>query len=166
MRPKGSFSSIKWKIFGAFAVFAAVMLILLWFFQVVFLESFYKATKISEIQSQAHELCQNIGKPGFSARLKSAAQERQICVIVSDSAGNRLYSEHAVQECAIHRLGPWALATIYMVAERNDGSYFERFRWEQGGAGSLELGASETGKKIRPKALYMRRQCRPLREEL
>ena len=153
MRPKGSFSSIKWKIFGAFAVFAAVMLILLWFFQVVFLESFYKATKISEIQSQAHELCQNIGQPGFSARLKSAAQERQICVIVSDSAGNRLYSEHAVQECAIHRLGPWALATIYMVAEQNDGSYFERFRWERGGAGSLELGASETGKKDTPESI-------------
>ena len=132
MRPKGAVSSIKWKIFGAFAVFTAIMLVLLWFFQVVFLESFYKATKISEIQSKTHELCETIGDSGFSTRLKTIAQERQICVIVSDVAGNRLYSEHAVPECAIHKLGPWALATIYMVTEQNGGSYFERFKWEQG----------------------------------
>ena len=104
------------------------MLVLLWFFQVVFLESFYKATKISEIQSKTHELCETIGDSGFSTRLKTIAQERQICVIVSDVAGNRLYSEHAVPECAIHKLGPWALATIYMVTEQNGGSYFERFK--------------------------------------
>ena len=38
---KRSGISIKWRIFAYFLLFAAMMLVLLWLFQTVFLDSFY-----------------------------------------------------------------------------------------------------------------------------
>ena len=47
---------MKWKLLGAFAVFTLVMLALLWTFQVVLLDQFYKGIKTRDINSAAQTL--------------------------------------------------------------------------------------------------------------
>ena len=45
-RPLG----VKWKLFAYLSAFVALTLVLLWFFQVVFLQDFYKAIKINKVK--------------------------------------------------------------------------------------------------------------------
>ena len=42
---------IRWKLITYFALFVAVILVLLWLFQTVFLDSFYKAIKTRNAQA-------------------------------------------------------------------------------------------------------------------
>ncbi len=129
-RREGRQGSIKWRIFGSFALFTAVILALLWIFQVVLLDPFYKAIKVHEIKTSAHTICQEINSEGLQKNLQRVALENQICCIISDSRGNRIYSENATPNCVIHRLSNWDLAVVYMVTMDNGGSYFERFPQE------------------------------------
>ena len=42
---------IKWGLFSGFAAFAAIILVMLWVFQIMFLGSFYKFIKVSPVQT-------------------------------------------------------------------------------------------------------------------
>ena len=47
---KNKHISIKWKIFSLFLIFAIVLIGVLWFFQIVYLNDFYKMIKRSETE--------------------------------------------------------------------------------------------------------------------
>ncbi len=55
-----SASSIKFKIFAYLIGFCAMLLLLLWFFQIVFLTNMYRSIKISEIRSAMNSLISNL----------------------------------------------------------------------------------------------------------
>ena len=118
---------VQWKVFGGFAVFTAVILVLLWVFQVVFLDTFYKAIKVNEIKTAAQDVCGRIDSASLQDELQRIALNNQICIIICDGQGSRLYSENAVPNCIIHRLNSWDLAMVYTLTAQNGGSYFERF---------------------------------------
>ena len=48
--------SIKWKLIILLMCFSAAIIILLWLFQVVFLDSFYKSIKINGVRSCADKI--------------------------------------------------------------------------------------------------------------
>lgn len=121
---------VQWKVFGGFAVFTAVILVLLWVFQVVFLDTFYKAIKVNEIKTAAQDVCGRIDSVSLQDELQRIALNNQICIIICDGQGSRLYSENAVPNCIIHRLNSWDLAMVYTLTAQNGGSYFERFPQE------------------------------------
>ena len=127
---EGSTPGVQWGLFGSFAIFTAVILALLWIFQVVLLDAFYKAIKVNEIKTSAHTICNSINSSTLQEDLQRIALNNQICCIVCDAQGNRLYSESAVPNCVIHRLNNWDLAMVYTLTARNGGSYFERFPQE------------------------------------
>ena len=127
---EGSTPGVQWRLFGSFAVFTAVILALLWIFQVVLLDAFYKAIKVNEIKTSAHTICNSVNSSTLQEDLQRIALNNQICCIVCDAQGNRLYSESAVPNCVIHRLNNWDLAMVYTLTARNGGSYFERFPQE------------------------------------
>ncbi len=72
---------IKGRIFASFAGFTAVILVLLWVFQVVFLNSFYKAIKTREIKTSAQTIARNIDSGNLSATVQSLSQRNQMCII-------------------------------------------------------------------------------------
>ena len=121
---------MQWKVFAFFAVFTAVFVALLWLFQVVLLDTFYKAIKVNEIKSVSNAICSSINSSSLQEELQRVAVDNQICSIVCDGQGNRLYSETAVPNCVIHRLNSWDLAMVYTLTAQNGGSYFERFPQE------------------------------------
>ena len=51
---------IKYKIIMYFFYFVLIMLLLLWTFQVLFLDSFYKAIKTKQIQACANSIVSNL----------------------------------------------------------------------------------------------------------
>lgn len=123
--------SIKWRIFGCFAIFTVIILTLLWVFQIVFLNDFYKAIKINEIKSTAHEVAENIDSSNLSTHLQNIAQSSQTMVYITDSSGasiasnsqdvmpnnfiNKMIEEQRKQLCAY----------IYKMTADNGGTYLE-----------------------------------------
>ena len=86
---------IKWGLFSGFAAFAAIILVMLWVFQIMFLGSFYKFIKVSDIKNSAQTIERNINSDDLSTLLQDISQNNQICIIVSDEYGDLFYSEDA-----------------------------------------------------------------------
>lgn len=109
--------SIKWRVFGYFSAFTAVILILLWVFQVVFLDDFYKAIKIREMQSSAQTLVKNIDSSDFATTMQNIAQNTQMSIMVSNADGNMLYEETTQQNGIFQMLNTRILAQLYAAVQ-------------------------------------------------
>lgn len=72
-------------------LFALVMLVILWLFQVVFLDDFYKAIRTHDIKEQARLVAGALGSNSFVEDLNGIAAGQDVSVLVTDIAGNRLY---------------------------------------------------------------------------
>lgn len=134
LKERFKYVSIKWRIFAYFAAFTAVILILLWVFQVVFLDYFYKAIKTREIKSSSQVIIKNIDSDNFTTMLQNLSQSGQLTIIVSDEAGQTIISENALPNSVISRLNAFGLAQVFTVTKAQGGTYFERLtRNEQQG---------------------------------
>jgi signal transduction histidine kinase len=134
--------SIKWQIFGCFAVFTLLILVLLWVFQVIFLDEFYKSIKIREIKTSANTLVDNINASDLSNTVQKLSQNTQTNVIIVDSKGHKLFAVNATPN-VLDRLNPEGLVKVYRFTQEKGGTYFERFPQEDGKG-------PQYGEKVRP----------------
>ncbi len=79
--------SIKWKLFGYLFIFVAIMLAMLWVFQTVFLESFYKNIKTNQIISAAETIEANIDSDSLGALIERLQQEDDVAILLLDESG-------------------------------------------------------------------------------
>ncbi|MDM8312525.1 Signal transduction histidine kinase [Clostridium cadaveris] len=117
--------SIKWKIFGYLAAFVAILLVLLWLFQIVFLESFYKSIKSKKIKSYGDLIEKNIDNEDLQSLLDRISNQNDVCIRVMDSKGYDKYSIDAIPNCAIHKMHPSQIYGYYEEAKKNNGSVLE-----------------------------------------
>lgn len=152
--------AVRWQIFAHFAVFTAIILALLWVFQIVFLDNFYKAIKINEIKTTAHEISENINSTDIETQLGDIAQQKQILAFVTDSKGeniasntkyvmpNHLFSDMLTEQFQV------VCANIYTLTEKNGGTYFEfesdngNKRQPKAGQGTPQLGEKRSDAMI------------------
>lgn len=118
---------IKWKLFSYFAFFTAIMLVLLWTFQVVFLDDFYKSIKIREIRSAATNIAVHINDKDTSTLISDTAKNSEVCILVADLGGQTAYSADVLPDCVIHKMPTYMLNAAYELAQQNGGEYLERF---------------------------------------
>jgi len=104
---------LKWKLFSHFIIFVAIILVCLWIFQIVFLDSFYKHIKVQEIKSAAAAIERNIDNEDLDELVVRLAQEHNICICLCDSDGERLISVDMLPDCIIHKLPDFAAADVY-----------------------------------------------------
>ena len=119
--------SIKWRVFGSFAIFTLLILAVLWTFQVAFLDDFYKSIKTGEIKSSAQSLVSAVDSDDFPDMISSISQNTQISIVVADENGVKLYQDYALPNTLIERLSPFGLAQVYAVTQSQGGTYFEKF---------------------------------------
>lgn len=72
--------SVKWKVFAYFAGFTALMLVLLWVFQIGFLEDVYRVTKIHSIKTNAKLIAQNIDSDDLEQQVLDMGQAGEMCI--------------------------------------------------------------------------------------
>jgi len=118
---------LQWQVFVYFAAFTAIILVLLWVFQIVFLNDFYKAIKISEIKSTANEIAESIDSADLETQLTNIEQQKQITVLITDSNGHNLLSEFSNSTSILYRMNS---AKFYQLAEQNGGTYYLIFNLE------------------------------------
>ncbi len=101
--------SIKWKIFGFLIGFSTLLLLILWLFQVIFLDSFYQFVKIQEIKSAAGSIVKNRSVANIEEIVERVSVANDVCVRVVSVDGdeiNDIYSSDILRGCTIHKLPP------------------------------------------------------------
>jgi signal transduction histidine kinase len=117
--------SIKYKLFFYLVVFAAVMLIMLWFFQIVFLDDFYRYIKINNIKSSAETIEKNIDNDNINVLLNTIAERNQTYIRILNEDGSNIFSSDAAPDSLIHRMPSSELYQIYRSAEQNGGTMLD-----------------------------------------
>lgn len=123
--------SIKWNLFAYLAGFVAVLLILLWLFQIVFLESFYKAIKTQSIKSSAELIAKNIDSENLQDLLERISQQNGIAVKITDDSGQMLFeATDPYPDGGIQRMPNNEIKLLYEKTKENNGTAVELFSVE------------------------------------
>lgn len=117
--------SIKYKLFFYLAAFAAVVLVMLWLFQIVFLDDFYRSIKVKDIKDSARTIEENINNEDLETLLDSISKSEDTCIRILTENGADLYSIDAIPDCAIHRMPPEDLYGLYQKTVQNGGTYLD-----------------------------------------
>lgn len=86
--------SMKWQLFSYLAGFVGALIIVLWLFQVVFLNDFYEGIKVKEIKKIGNQIGNNIGKKGILDVIAQVATEKELCIVITDINGYVIYVEN------------------------------------------------------------------------
>ncbi len=77
---------LKWKLFVMLLLFCAFLLIILWMFQTVFLDVFYRNIRVLQIKRDAALIAENIGDDGLEEYIAGLAQDG-VTVDIADRDG-------------------------------------------------------------------------------
>lgn len=112
--------SIKWRLFLYLFGFTAILLVLLWLFQTVYLETFYKIIKKSELKKAMTVLNENISSENPYKTLKAISDDYGICILISDLDGERIHSVEYKRSCCIHSMSKAKLAYYFNKCKNTD----------------------------------------------
>ncbi len=122
--------SIKWKVFGFMALFTVIILITLWTVQTLFLSDIYKTIKLNELYKSADDITKSINSDNFEQKVNDIAQKNELCILVLDSKGTSIASSESLNMCVIHHISYKDHNKLYLDAEKNNGEFLERFRFD------------------------------------
>lgn len=126
---------IKWKLFGYLAAFIAVVVLILWLCQVVFLEDIYRTVKTAEIKSAAVGLSRSVNdSEGLAASAETISEKNDVCILVLEmldgETAKKLVSCDAVKNCAIHNMSMTGYFKLYDSAMANGGKFLQHYRYD------------------------------------
>lgn len=104
--------SIKWKIFLYMLCFMGILLLILWLFQTVYLDTFYKKIKTNELEAALSHVETMSVDEDFSQAVDTIAESYDVCILVTDFEGKTLFSADKNMNCAIHKLPTGELVRI------------------------------------------------------
>jgi len=81
---------LKWKIFAFLLGFCALLLVVLWLFQTVLLDTFYKKIKVTEIRRNAAVIINNIASENIGEIIADISDNNNIIVNITDLNGRNL----------------------------------------------------------------------------
>lgn len=113
--------SIKWRIFTFLTGFCAILLVLLWLFQVVLLEGFYERIKIREIKNSANSIIKNINNNELETLIDRISTSNDICIEIFSNDWQELYKSHVNGECIIHKMSLHEKNMLYRRTEKSGG---------------------------------------------
>lgn len=126
---------MRWRIFIYLLGFAIIMIILLWLFQIVYLDQFYEQTKRDQIESAYNNIAQHLDDDDLADYTKDIALMYNICVDVYrlDRTNGLLFgvekivSVDILGDCIIHHMAEIEKARLYSEAEVNPEGYMQIF---------------------------------------
>ncbi|NMC56570.1 MAG: HAMP domain-containing histidine kinase [Eubacteriaceae bacterium] len=119
--------SVRSILFFYLTIFTAIILIVLWLFQVVFLDSFYKMIRVQNIKktSQTIENYINNGKAYNS--LYNMCRFNDVSAYIIDIDGNIIYSIDAASKSILHNFSFAQLQNLINEAKENNGVSIQRY---------------------------------------
>ncbi len=91
--------SIKWKVFTYLFGFCALLIVVLWLVQTVFLDDFYRAIKSRQISDAANKIEQNIENENLSNVISEVAINSDACIFVISNSGGLVTKSTGTRLC-------------------------------------------------------------------
>ncbi|SHI61816.1 sensor histidine kinase [Pseudobutyrivibrio xylanivorans] len=118
--------SIKWKTFSIFLIFTIVLLGVLWFFQIVYLDDFYKIIKRQETETVLNNveellLSSHEGDNDCSEEIEKIAANHNLGIYITDEDGNSIYNAEYIYNSQMSSLPPFMFEIFYDEAVANGG---------------------------------------------
>ena len=96
--------SLKWKIVRALFFFTAIIILILWLFQVVFLERIYESIKYQQLESSASAIEKSTSEADLEKRVEKYAEKYEICITVYNNTKRLvLCTSDTMKQCVLHR---------------------------------------------------------------
>lgn len=89
---------------GYMCLFCLAMILLLYLFQVVFLEQFYRTVKFNEIWTSTTVIEKNLDNDELETLMARISQENDICIGLYTSEGKKIAESHILRDCVIHNM--------------------------------------------------------------
>ncbi|MBO5273193.1 MAG: HAMP domain-containing histidine kinase [Clostridia bacterium] len=111
--------------------FSALILVVLWLFQIVLLPNIYKFIMMNEIKDASYTLAEAADSEDIDAIAKGLHEEGRYCISMLYFDGRDMIFYHAQDNCAIHSSEPRTEITLlnklYQNAKLNNGEIVYRF---------------------------------------
>ena len=88
---------------------------LMWLMQVVFLPGIYEAIRLRQINTFSREIESVLSEENRDEKIKTIADENDVCVMLVSSNGQILYSAEALQNCMIHKISYISIISYYIL---------------------------------------------------
>lgn len=122
--------NIKWKLFAYFSLFSLIMLLLLWLFQIVFLNNFYEAIKVKELYDTSKAILSELDSDDISDTIEKLSHNKDICIILYKNS-NVAYTSNVLMNCVIHRMPSYLLYPIVSSELAENDEYFSKLSPER-----------------------------------
>lgn len=122
----------------------ALLLVLLWLFQIVFLESFYKSIKTASIKNTAASIVAGIDEENFPSELNRLTRQDVICVHIINGEGVTVYSSGNQSSCILHMLMPDQVKGLYLRAVAGDGTVLQNYSLRELASGLRRKNSGQT----------------------
>lgn len=100
---------LRLKVWIHFVLFIILVFVLMWIFQIFFLESFYEAMKTRSVTENADEIVSSYNtdykegnKTEFIENYIDTAVNNDVCVEILDRYGRSIYSKDVLGDCLVH----------------------------------------------------------------
>ncbi|SCZ78046.1 Signal transduction histidine kinase [Pseudobutyrivibrio xylanivorans] len=114
--------SIKWKTFSIFLIFTIVLLGALWFFQIVYLDDFYKIIKRQETEAVLNHVESLIcDSDDCSDDIEKIAANHNLGIYITDEEGNSIYNAEYIYNSQMSSIPPFLFEIFYDEAVANGG---------------------------------------------
>ncbi len=116
---------IRAQLLTGYAVFATVIVVLLWVFQISLLNPFYKFIKQREVKNTADYVIENIESEDIVDILSGIVRERGIDVMITNEYGENIVTVNSSHSVFFNRLDRRACAIIYSQVAQKGGETME-----------------------------------------
>lgn len=96
---------IRWRIFLYFLLFTGLLLLLLWLFQIVFLDEFYHWQKERLLCASSESIVRNIDNENVESLVQRISEQNTVCILITDASMGELYAAEAWNGCILHHMG-------------------------------------------------------------
>ena len=113
--------SLKIKLISAFLLFTVFMLVVLWIFQIVFLDDFYKFIKKNQMEKTSDYICRHIEDEQIQEYLQDLRERNSMDAEVYDTSGDffrRVYSSAGSNDFGMNIM-PHEIYACYEKAKEN-----------------------------------------------
>lgn len=131
--------SVRSILFFYLTIFTAIILIVLWLFQVVFLNSFYKMIRVQNIKKTSQIIENYINSDKAYNNLYNICRLNDVSAYIIDIDGNIIYSIDTTSKSLIHSLTFTQLQGLINDAKENSGVSIQRY-FDTGGTNTSYMG--------------------------
>ncbi len=119
--------SIRMRIFLYLLLFVAVLLGLLWLFQIVLLDDFYRMLKTATLKRSAETIAQNIDNPELQTLVERISQENDVSILIIDEEMVMTQTADLNAGSIIHRMSALDRQKFWEKAQASNNTWLQLF---------------------------------------